>query len=279
MKAIILAAGEGTRLRPYTLDRPKCLVELAGRPLLEHQLAALREAGIDDVTIVTGYRAEQIAAYGYPTRHNPAYASTNMVASLMCAADVLDCGDDVLIAYSDIVYETHVLDALLACCEPLCTTVDRKWLRLWQLRCENPLSDAETLKLDECGNILEIGRTPASYADIQAQYMGLILVRAEVASQLRQVYCGLDPQGRYDGKTKPAMYMTSFLQWLTDHGRPVRAVPVDGGWLEVDSADDLELYERLQSRGKLKDLYRIGPFANTRHQGNTANQPEVATCV
>ena len=62
MKAIILAAGEGIRLRPYTLDRPKCLVELVGKSLLEHQLAALRAAGITDITMVTGYRANQIEA-------------------------------------------------------------------------------------------------------------------------------------------------------------------------------------------------------------------------
>ena len=65
MRAVVLAAGEGTRLRPYTLDRPKCLVPLAGRPLLEWQTTALRRAGIDDVTILTGYRAEQVAALGY----------------------------------------------------------------------------------------------------------------------------------------------------------------------------------------------------------------------
>lgn len=255
MKAIILAAGEGTRLRPYTLDRPKCLVELAGRPLLEHQIAVLESVGVADITIVTGYRAEQIAAYGRPTRHNSAFASTNMVASLMCAADVLNSGDDVLIAYSDIVYEPRVLESLLGCHEPLCTTVDRRWRRLWELRCENPLSDAETLKLDARGNIIEIGRKPKSYDEIQAQYMGLILARSGAARELRSVYCGLDPEARYDGKSKPSMYMTSFLQWLIDHDRPVRSVPVDGGWVEVDSASDLELYEQLRGKGKLKEFW------------------------
>ena len=257
MRAIILAAGEGTRLRPYTADRPKCLVELAGRPLLEHQLDVLASAGVGDVMIVTGYRSQRIAAYGRPTRHNPDWATTNMVASLMCAADVLDGGDDVLIAYSDIVYEAGVIAQLCSCREPLCTTVDRQWRRLWDLRYEDPLSDAETLTLDEAGDIVEIGRKPRSYADIQAQYMGLILARAEVARLLPIVYRGLEPAGIYDGKNKVGMYMTSFLQWLIDHGRPVRAVPVDGGWLEVDSAGDLELYERLHEQGALKELCRL----------------------
>lgn len=257
MRAIILAAGEGTRLRPYTLDRPKCLVELAGRPLLEYQIEALEAAGISNITIVTGYRAEQIARYGRPTRHNPAYATTNMVASLMATADLLDGRDDVLIAYSDIVYEPRVVAELCRCPAFLSTTVDRQWLRLWQLRCDNPLADAETLKLDGSGNIIEIGRKTASYADIEAQYMGLILARAEIAGVLPVIYDGLDPVRLYGGKPKPSMYMTSFLQWLIDHGRSVRAVPVDGGWLEVDSAADLALYERLCTEGSLNKLYRI----------------------
>ena len=62
MRAVILGAGEGTRLRPYTDDRPKCLVELAGRTLLAWQLDALAAAGVSDTTIVTGYRADQILA-------------------------------------------------------------------------------------------------------------------------------------------------------------------------------------------------------------------------
>src|ERR1044071_3517735 len=87
---VILAAGEGTRLRPHTLDRPKCLVPLAGRPLLAWQTDALRAAGVDDIVVVTGYRADQIRALGYRTVFNPRYEKTNMVASLMCARDTLD---------------------------------------------------------------------------------------------------------------------------------------------------------------------------------------------
>ena len=94
-----------------TADRPKCLVELAGRPLLAWQLDALTRAGVDDVTIVTGYRADAITA-GTRRVHNPRYADTNMVASLMCARDAFDGGDDVLIAYGDIVYEPRLVTAL-----------------------------------------------------------------------------------------------------------------------------------------------------------------------
>lgn len=256
MRAIILAAGEGKRLRPLTVDRPKCMVELVGKPLLAHQTDCLREVGIHDIIIVTGYRSEILEALGYETRRNPDFATTNMVATLMCAADVLDGGDDVLVCYSDIVYEPRVVRAIRNCSAPVCTTVDQSWLQLWQLRWSDPLHDAETLKLDSDGNIVALGQRPDSYEQIEGQYMGLIKVTAGFAPELVDFYRGLDPDEDYDGRDFPNMYMTSFLQRLIDRGRPVRAVVVRGGWLEVDSTSDLSLYERLAVTQRLSSFWR-----------------------
>ena len=119
MRAIILAAGEGTRLRPHTLDRPKCLVPLAGRPLLAWQADALRRAGVADITVVTGYRADQVAALGFATVYNDRFRETNMVASAMCARTLLDGSDDVVLCYGDLVYESRHIDALAACTRDL----------------------------------------------------------------------------------------------------------------------------------------------------------------
>jgi choline kinase len=258
MRAVILAAGEGTRLRPYTLDRPKCLVPLAGRPLLEWQLEALRAAGMEDVTVVTGYRADQIRALGCATVHNADFATTNMVASLMCADALLDGSDDVLVCYGDLAYEPRLVRALGACSAPVAITVDRQWRRLWELRMADPLADAETLRLDEAGNVVELGRKPGGYADIQGQYMGLIGIRRAIAPALVDVYRSLDTGTRYEGRDRANMYMTTFLQNLIDHVTPVKAVPVDGGWLEVDTIADLETYEALYAAGRLREYCALG---------------------
>lgn len=60
MKAILLATGEGTRLRPYTLDRPKCLVEIDGKSLLDRQLDVLRAADIEPIILIGGYHSEML---------------------------------------------------------------------------------------------------------------------------------------------------------------------------------------------------------------------------
>jgi len=251
MRAVVLAAGEGNRLRPLTADRPKCLVELAGRPLLAWQLDALGHAAVEDVTIVTGYRADAITALGFATINNDRYHETNMVASLMCARSRFDGSDDVVICYGDLVYEARHVEALAASDAAVAITVDREWRRLWQLRMDDPLRDAETLRLDERGNVVELGKKPRGYDDIQGQYMGLIRVRAGFAEQFVQTYDSLDPAGSYDGRDRDGMYMTAFLQLLIDRVTPVRAVVVDGGWLEVDTVEDLDMYEALHARGEL----------------------------
>jgi L-glutamine-phosphate cytidylyltransferase len=82
LKAIILAAGEGTRLRPYTLDRPKCLVEVDGQSLLERLLAVLATEFIHPIVLIGGYLIEMLKRPGIELRINPRYAETNMVWTL-----------------------------------------------------------------------------------------------------------------------------------------------------------------------------------------------------
>ncbi len=266
MRVIILAAGEGTRLRPLTNEVPKCMVPFAGAPLLVHQLRALNAAGLTDITVVTGYRSkaldvpqfkEQIKGFKIKTIHNERFASTNMVASLMVASHLLDGKDDVLIAYSDIVYNSTIIEKLIASPAPIAVAVNSQWEQVWQARFEDPLSDAETLKLDDQGYIREIGKKPQGPADIEGQYMGLIKVAAATAPRLVSQYERLDRDILYDGKKFESMFMTSFLQNLTENVEPIVAVFSDGGWLEIDSLSDLEIFQAQHETGKLSQSYSL----------------------
>jgi len=256
MRAIILAAGQGTRLRPYTDERPKCLVELGGRALLDHQVDTLRAAGIDDICVATGYRSELIDAKGLPTIKNPRYETTNMVSSLMCAADILDGSQDVLAVYGDIVFEPRIIEAMRASSAPFATSIDLRWRRLWELRLEDPLSDAETLRLDADGNIEEIGGDPTSIDEIQGQYMGLIKFGAEAAPRIVAHYEGMKTDAAWTESAIDNLSMTAFLQVLIDGGFALKAVTVEGGWLEVDSVDDLDRYRRMLADGSLADFWK-----------------------
>jgi L-glutamine-phosphate cytidylyltransferase len=248
MRAVILAAGAGSRLRPLTDARPKCMVELGGVPLLHRQLSVLASAGITDVTVVAGAHADAIVAPEAKVVLNPHWQSSNMVASLFQAVDVLRGGDDIVIGYGDIAYERRVLDALLATGGPLAVVVDRGWRPYWQARFERPLDDAETLRLLPDGTIAELGRRPRSIDEIEGQYIGLIKLSGESAADLVEHH---DRLVRRDTDGAGQMYMTDFIQSLIDEGWPVKSAIVEHGWIEVDSPADVALYEA----GDLQEFY------------------------
>lgn len=242
MKAIILAAGRGSRMQKLTDDRPKCLVQLRGQCLLDRQLASLRAAGIAEIGIVTGYRRELIEEHvrgqGVTEFHNPRWAETNMVSSLE-AADAWLAAEPCIVSYSDIFYQPSAVQALMASDAPLAVTYDPHWLQLWTQRFEDPLVDAETFRLRADGTLSEIGRKPQSVEEVQGQYMGLLRFTPAGWAEVRRIRAGLEPQVR------DKAHMTGTLQAVIEQGRvPVHAEPYGQEWGEIDSADDLAVHER-----------------------------------
>ena len=246
MKVIILAAGQGTRLRPLTDDRPKCMVELHGKPLLHHQLEVLAQCNVkkEDIALAAGYLQNALVAPGIKQYRNEQYASTNMVATLFAAEDFMQAGEDLIISYGDIIYKQEVFEKLLAAKGDLAIAADLDWYDLWKLRMENPLDDAETFKMVEGDKVLELGKKPNSREDAQAQYIGLIKIAGNKVAELIQHYHALDKAAMYDGKDFDNMYMTSFIQNIINAGWDVRAALINRGWLEVDSVEDLEAYKK-----------------------------------
>lgn len=133
MNAIILAAGLGQRLRPFTDDTHKALLSVGGETVLARIVSALLERGIEAITIVTGYRAADLRdhlAARFPGRefhwvHNPAYATANNIVSLHLAMQVLPRGTGVLTIESDLVFDPALLDCLLRSPHPNVALVDR----------------------------------------------------------------------------------------------------------------------------------------------------------
>lgn len=247
MNIIVLAAGQGTRLRPYTNDKPKCMVSLSGKPLLHHQLDVMERLGItkQDIALVGGYLQEALVAPGLKQYRNERFAQTNMVETLFCAEEFMVDGEDLIIAYGDIVYEPTVLQALLDTQGDMVITADLDWEKLWSLRMANPLDDAETFKINEDGFVCELGKKPESKDEVQAQYMGLIKVSADKVCAFKAFYHSLDRAEIYDGKDFDNMYMTSFIQNLIDSGWKVKPAFVHNGWVEVDTVDELDMYESM----------------------------------
>ena len=256
MECLILAAGEGKRLRPYTQTQPKCMVPLLGKRLISYQQNTLESVGINSISIVSGYQAEKLRYLQYPMYHNKNYHSTNMVTSLFCALKVLECAsDDLIISYGDIVYEKRNIKKLLNTSGDIVLMIDDGWHKLWSLRNENPISDAETLKLNAKDEIIEIGKKPNDFSEIQGQYTGLIKISKAKIRDLISLYYSLDHYQTYDGQNFANMYMTSLLQICIENGWVIKPAHVRHGWLEVDTVNDLLLYEKLAEQDALQDLW------------------------
>lgn len=236
MKAIILAAGRGSRMKDLTEERPKCMVELRGKALLDWQLEALRAAGITEIAIVTGYKRELLAGRGLVEFHNARWAETNMVSSLACAEAWLKT-EPCIVSYSDIFYSPAAVQSLMACPASLAVTYDPNWLALWTQRFGDPLLDAETFRMTPKHMLAEIGNKPKSVEEVQGQYMGLLRFTPEGWAEVVRIRTGLTSE------QCDKMHMTGTLQKVIDAGRvAIAAVPYDDEWGEVDSAEDLASY-------------------------------------
>lgn len=235
MRAIILAAGRGSRMGEHTTKRPKCMTLLAGKPLLHWQIESLRQAGIDEIVVVRGYLAETLTG-DFSTVDNPRWEQTNMAASLACAASWLESAP-AIISYSDIVYHPDHIRALMASPDPITITADLDWHCLWSRRFADPLSDAETFAQVD-GRLTDIGGKPASLAEIHGQYMGLLRFTPPGWAAMALLYHGLSPEHR------DRLDMTSWLRMAITAGIPIGVTSVRGGWCEIDSATDLQICER-----------------------------------
>ena len=245
MRAVILAAGRGSRLGSLSDDRPKCMVELANKPLIHRQIAALRRGGSSSIGVVRGYLGNRIAVDNVTFFENPRWAETNMVMSLAAAAPWLQSGS-VLVSYADIFYSHEVIRDLAASPGDLVVAYDPRWKSLWTERFEDPLSDAETFQMDSQGNLTDIGRRPTCMDDVQGQYMGLLKFTPAAWSAVASLLAALDP------KQCDSMDMTRLLRTLLNSGFPIATVGITGQWGEIDSSSDLELYERMILEGKLR---------------------------
>lgn len=241
MRVIIVAAGQGTRLRPLTEKKPKCLVELNSVPLLEYQLVTYQKCGINDINIIGGHCFEQLIDYPINLFVNKNYKTTNMVYSLFTAESIIESGQDLIISYGDIIFNENNLKKLMNSTAPVSVVVDVDWKRYWLSRMDNPLQDAETLKISKSNRIIEIGASASTYSDIQAQYIGLIKIRSDKINDFKEIWRTLNNNKKSISLSPDNMYMTDFLQHLINQRWEIQAIKISAGWAEIDEKTDLDV--------------------------------------
>ncbi|MEO7540259.1 MAG: phosphocholine cytidylyltransferase family protein [Pyrinomonadaceae bacterium] len=237
MKAVLLVAGRSTRLYPLTLDKPKCLLEVGGRTLLEHQLDALALVGIDELILVTGYLREMIEAkidevrarypYAFKYVFSPDFATTNNLHSLWAAHDDL-LDTDFLCLHADVLFHPGILQSAASDDRDIVLVAEPEILQ-------------ETMKLQLDGDCVTSVGKHISMKEAHGTFPGIAKFSA-LGSRL--LFPEIEDITHSDEKNA---YFTMAVESLIKQGQEVSACFTAGlPWIEIDFAAELvEAEERV----------------------------------
>jgi len=234
VKAVILAAGQGTRIRSVHGEHPKCLIEVDNSTILDHQLEALSMIGINDVAIVIGYEKEEIIAHVNARKlltqkihfiENPAFAITNNIYSLWLALDWLR-GDGFIVLNSDVIFNPEILDVAVRPPAPISMIVD-------------PLWRDETMKvviLDD--HVIRMSKN-ISRDEFSGTYIGITVFSKAIQDRFFHKMEDVIAAGRVNE------FFNIVVQELANEGVPVGFTNTDGlPWAEIDDPVDLTFAQR-----------------------------------
>jgi L-glutamine-phosphate cytidylyltransferase len=248
MYLVVLTAGQDLKLRPLNEDRPTAMVPFLGRPLLDYATGvAATVAEISEVIVIGGYRYEALASLTARLFKNPDYLTSGQVGTLMVADQFFS--DGFIVAFGDIVFRPEVMKALVASPAEIAVVVDIDWKPYWERRFGEDLGDARTLRMTPDGTIRSIGQTVNRIEDIQGQPIGLVMFRGRGVKALRRAWQRATTDAAYRrpilGHTNAMAKLTLYdlLDELVSGDVPIKAVAIQGGWVEIDTPADVAAAE------------------------------------
>jgi len=260
-RGIILAAGSHSALGDLVADRPKCLIEIRGRSILERQMETLSQVGVSDVALVRGYRKDQLPEKGPRYVDNDEYADTGELYSLHAAREELT--GDVLILYGDLIFDETCVDRLLHCRKDISILVDRSFrdepagirpaVSAPDFVMENdpPPSARRAIPSREPGAAIRVGGD-LTREDAHAECVGMLRLSKAGAETVRglleELAAGGWDQPFHGAPSAREAGLPHLLQELIDRGEEVATVEIYKGWLEIDSLEDLQLALRVLSQ-------------------------------
>lgn len=255
MRAIVIAAGMGKRLKHFTAECPKCMLSVGGKTILERQIEVYRKFGITDIVVIKGYLKEMISYPGITYRINDDYKDNNILNSLFFAEDKIE--GELIVSYSDIIFEDRIVENLLKTKGDIVIVVDTDWKHYYADRKEHPIEEAENVIMDGAGRVIEIGKVLSAKDTVHGEFIGMLRLTSRGAEVFKDSF--RRAKREYWGKPFVRAkdfrkaYLTDMLQHLADCGIAVNCATVKRGWCEIDTVEDLE---RLRSRIDTKLLQK-----------------------
>ena len=248
MRAIVIGAGRGSRLRHETDEIPKTLVPVMGRPMLEWILEALGSAGFErrDIVFICGYRADAVKAR-YPEFTyvlNRDWEHNNILASLLCAREYL--ADGFVSTYADVVYRGSTVKKLVASPHDKVLACDTDWRRRYVDRSQHPEGDAEKMRANG-ERIVELSRRLRSDA-ASGEFIGTMKATAQGAREIIEAYDRASTiwagKSWREGRSFERAYLIDLFQDMIEQGSLFHRVDTFGGYMEIDTLEDLASAEK-----------------------------------
>ncbi len=263
MKGVIIAAGMGMRMRPLTIVRPKCMLPVGGRPLIESAKDNLRAAGCDEIIVIVGHMSEAVQTDSVRFVRNNNYENNNILHSLMCARDALD--GPLICTYSDIWVEPGIYTALVNTGGDIVAAVDTDWKDYYIGRSEHPPEEAENAHFDADGRLHRFGKglkEPQEKIEEQGEFLGLWRMSADGTTLMRETFDELDkrldPEEPFQrARAWRIAYITDMFQELVDRGHRIDAALVERGWAELDTLQDYNRLNTIADRQRLSTLQSL----------------------
>jgi choline kinase len=248
MNAIIIAAGSGKRISEDAKDLPKSLLMVNGKPIIVHQIQALKQAGIENIIVITGAHSKKFEIENVRYVKDHCYNEHDILVSLMEAKDFLK--NDVLVLYSDIIFESKILKQILDSKGDISIAIDMTWEKMYEGRTEHPKSEAENVQLNKAKKIIKIKKNIKNENNDVGEFLGIIKfsprgsgVFVKQYEELIKTHAGAFQQASSVSKA----YLTDMIQELIDSQIDVEPIIISGKWCEIDTIQDLERAQKIFS--------------------------------
>ena len=241
MKAIIIGAGSGDRIGNITKKTPKELIEINGITIAERQISLFKKNGISDIVIITGPYNDKFDLKNIIYVHDSNYSKHDILGSLMEAKSYIK--DDVLITYSDILFDEKILSKVLRLKCDIGIAVDLNWEDAYNERLNHPKSEAENVLLDSNGKIIQIKKNIQSLDGVIGEFLGLMKLSPHGSEVFVKKYVSLQKNQKgefHDASSLSKAYLTDMIQELINYQITVTPLIVSGKWCEIDTKQDVD---------------------------------------
>ena len=242
MKAIFIAAGQGSRLGDITKDLPKPLIDVNGKSIIQRQIDLLRQNNIHEIIIVTGYKKEKFTFENIEYVNNPLYREQEQAGSLMSARSKFT--DDILVMFGDIIFDEKILQQILNSKGDIVIAIDKDWKKSYEERPDNPESKADKVLIKD-GKVIQISAKNIEIKNDNdiGELLGLMKLSTKGSKILIEQYEKLENShtGKFhDAASLKKAKFVDILQELISLGIVITPVYIEGKWCEIDTPYDLK---------------------------------------